>query len=154
GRCIGCACSPGVRPRLAYLARHEPRAVRDRAWSACDRHLAWLRSRENRLIWLSGVEGAHRSMRRWFRSVLARTAEPTALCLRNRGPISAPAPSRLAHENDGPETRRCTMFDFLSSDSTLEHWFRSLSYRRPPRPEPDDATLRNWAEGPTIAISR
>src|SRR5690606_3126625 len=51
-------------------------------------------------------------------------------------------------------TRRCTMFDFLSSDSTLEHWFRSLSYRRPPRPEPDDATLRNWAEGPTIAISR
>lgn len=46
------------------------------------------------------------------------------------------------------------MFDFLSSDSTLEHWFRSLSYRRPPRPEPDDATLRNWAEGPTIAISR
>jgi cytidylate kinase len=46
------------------------------------------------------------------------------------------------------------MFESFNADRTLEGLLRSLSYRKSSRPEPDDATLRNWAEGPTIAISR
>ncbi len=46
------------------------------------------------------------------------------------------------------------MFESFDSSRTLEGLVKSLSYHRPRRPEADDASLRNWAEGPTIAISR
>jgi len=46
------------------------------------------------------------------------------------------------------------MFESFNADRTLEGLLRSMSYRKSTQPEPDDATLRNWAEGPTIAISR
>lgn len=46
------------------------------------------------------------------------------------------------------------MFETFNPDRTLEVLLKSLSYRKSPQFVADDSSLRNWAEGPTIAISR